>query len=112
MKINDPWLLQPQIVERGAYIDVWMAHTMIVRKKNLTSKTNNKISYTTILCNIPSNINKQTNNYIMQDHAKQGYIFGHLSLIRNLALDISSGVTTMRDLKSCLSKKRDFWSAF
>ena len=49
----------------------------------------------------------------MQDHAKQRYIFGHLSLIRNLALDIPSGVATVRDLeKSAPQKKRDFWSAF
>ena len=40
--------------------------------KILTTKTNNKIN--TPNYNIPSNINKQTNNYIMQDHAKQGYI--------------------------------------
>ena len=44
----------------------------------------------------------------MQDYAKQWYIFGHLSLTRSLALDILSGVATIRDLKSCLSKKRDF----
>ena len=43
----------------------------------------------------------------MQEHAKQRYIFGHLSLIRSLALDIPSGVTTVRDLeKKCPSKKR------
>ena len=42
----------------------------------------------------------------MQDHAKQGYIFGHLSLIRSLALNLPSGVATVRDLKSCLLKKR------
>ena len=43
----------------------------------------------------------------MQDHAKQRYIFGHLSLIQSLALDIPSGVTTVRDLdKKCPSKKR------
>ena len=34
----------------------------------------------------------------MQDHAKQGYTFGHLSLIRILALDIPCGVATMRDV--------------
>ena len=45
-------------------------------------------------------MNKQTNNYIMQDHEKQGYIFGHLSLIWNLALNISSGVATVRDLEN------------
>ena len=33
----------------------------------------------------------------MQDHAKQGYIFGHLSLIRSLALDIPSGFTIVKD---------------
>ena len=43
----------------------------------------------------------------MQDHAKQGYIFGHLSLIRNLALDIPSGVATMRDLEKSIPQKRD-----
>ena len=45
----------------------------------------------------------------MQDHAKQGYIFGHLSLTQSLALDIPSGVTTVRDyqkLGGC-SQKRD-----
>ena len=44
----------------------------------------------------------------MQDHAKQGYIFGHLSLIQNLALDIPSRVATMRDRqKFRVSQKRD-----
>ena len=38
---------------------------------------------------------------------KQRYTFGHLSLIQNLALDIPSGVATMRDRKTwVLSKKR------
>ena len=43
----------------------------------------------------------------MQDHAKQWYTFGHLSLIRSLALDIPSGVATMKDLdeKASLKKK-------
>ena len=44
----------------------------------------------------------------MQDHAKQGYIFGHLSLIRSLALNISSGVATVRDLENASKKKKDF----
>ena len=44
----------------------------------------------------------------MQGHAKQGYTFGDLSLIRNLALDIPSGVATMRDLESASQKKRLF----
>ena len=44
----------------------------------------------------------------MQGHAKQGYTFGDLSLIRNLALDIPSGVTTMRDLESASQKERLF----
>ena len=43
----------------------------------------------------------------MQDHAKQGYTFGHLSLIWNLVLDIPSGVATMRDCKLGASQKRD-----
>ena len=61
---------------------------------------------------ISPDINKQTNNNIMQHHAKQGYIFGHLSLIQSLAFNIPSGVTTMRDLKSCLSKREIFWVLF
>ena len=44
-----------------------------------------------------SNIKKKTNNNIVQDHAKQRYIFGHLSLIRSLAFDIYSRVATVRD---------------
>ena len=40
----------------------------------------------------------------MQDHAKQRYIFGYLSLIRSLALDIPSRVATMKDMSL---KKRD-----
>ena len=43
-------------------------------------------------------MNKQTNNYIMQDHAKQKYIFCHLSLIRNLAFDIPRGAAIVRDV--------------
>ena len=48
----------------------------------------------------------------MQDHAKQKYICGHLSLIRSLALDIPSGVTTVRDCQNlgASEKNRDFWS--
>ena len=42
----------------------------------------------------------------MQDHAEQEYIFGHLSLIRSLALNISSEVATMRDLENASKKKR------
>ena len=45
----------------------------------------------------------------MQDHVKQGYIFDHLSLTQSLALDIPSGVATVRDhqkLEGC-SQKRD-----
>ena len=44
----------------------------------------------------------------MQDHAKQRYIFGHLSLIRSLALDIPSGVATMKDLEEKASLKKRF----
>ena len=36
---------------------------------------------------------------------KEGYTFGHLSLIRNLALNILSGVATVRDRKSASQKK-------
>ena len=49
----------------------------------------------------------------MQDHAKQGYIFGHLSLIRILALDIPSGVATVRDhQKVPLKKEREIFGVF
>ena len=41
----------------------------------------------------------------MQEHAKQRYIFGHLSLIRSLVLDIPSGVATMRDLENGPQKR-------
>ena len=43
----------------------------------------------------------------MQDHAKQMYIFGHISLIWSLALNISNGVATMRDLEKSIPQKRD-----
>ena len=43
----------------------------------------------------------------MQDHAKQWYTFGHLSLIRSLAHDIPSRVATIRDLESSVSQKRE-----
>ena len=42
----------------------------------------------------------------MQDHAKQRYIFGHLSLIRSLALDIPNGVAIVRNLDKSVHKKR------
>ena len=45
----------------------------------------------------------------MQGHAKQGYTFGHLSLIRNLALDIPSRVATVRDHKTF---KKEIWVLF
>ena len=44
----------------------------------------------------------------MQDHAKQGYTFGHLSLIRILALDIPCGVATVRDLDEKRPSKKRF----
>ena len=44
----------------------------------------------------------------MQDHAKQGYTFGHLSLIRILGLDIPCGVATVRDM----SLKLEIWVPF
>ena len=44
----------------------------------------------------------------MQDHAKQGYIFGHLSLIRNLALNIPGRVATVRDLDEKRPSKKRF----
>ena len=91
-----------KIVERGAYIVVWMAHTMTIRE--IFSQPKQTTKYRTPKYNIPSNINKQANNYIMQDHAKQKYIFGHLSLIQNLALDVPSGVATIRDVS--FQKKR------
>ena len=48
----------------------------------------------------------------MQDHAKQGYTFGHLSLIRSLALDIPSGVATVRDLEKKVPLKKEIWVPF
>ena len=48
----------------------------------------------------------------MQDHAKYGYTFGNLSLIRSLALDISNEVTTMRDRKNASKKIERFLSVF
>ena len=73
----------------------------------LTKNTNNKLSYTKISYNILSNINKQSTIpcKIMQT---QRYTFGHLSLIQNLALDIPSGVATVRDLESASQKREIF----
>ena len=48
----------------------------------------------------------------MQDHAKQMYIFGQLSLIRNLALDIPSGVATVRDLDEKRPSKKEIQVPF
>ena len=48
----------------------------------------------------------------MQDHAKQEYIFGHLSLIRSLALDIPSRVATVRDLENASQKREIFLVLF
>ena len=42
----------------------------------------------------------------MQDHAKQGYIFGHFSLTRNLALNIPSEIATVKDRESASQKKK------
>ena len=44
----------------------------------------------------------------MQDHAKQRYILGHLSLIRSLAFNITSRVTTVRDLDKKRPSKMRF----
>ena len=43
----------------------------------------------------------------MQDHAEQRYTFGHLSLIQTLALDIPSGIATVRDLDKKASLKKE-----
>ena len=43
----------------------------------------------------------------MQDHAEQEYIFGHLSLIRNLALDIPSGVAAVKDHQNWVPLKKE-----
>ena len=87
-------------------IVVWMAHTMTIRE--IFSQPKQTTKYRTPKYNIPSNINKQANNYIMQNSAKQRYIFGHLSLIRSLALDIPSEVATVRDLKEKRPSKKRF----
>ena len=61
VKTSDPWLLPPQNCWKGCMHCCLDGTHYDSLGKILTTKTNNKISYTTILCNIPSNINKQTN---------------------------------------------------
>ena len=46
----------------------------------------------------------------MQDYAKQGYTFDHLSLIRNLALDIPSGVAIVKDRQNWVPFKKERFS--
>ena len=53
-------------------------------------------------------MNKQ--QYHAKSCERQGYIVGHLSLTRRLALDIPSGVATVRDNKGAL--KNRFLGAF
>ena len=77
-------------------------HTLGQLGKDFNKQYKQQIPYTKISYNIPSN------NYIMQDHAKQGYIFGHLSLIRSLALNFPSGVATIRALKKKHPSKKRF----
>ena len=50
----------------------------------------------------------------MQNYAKQWYIFGHLSLIWNLALDILRGVAIVRDCPKlgASKKKKDLLECF
>ena len=43
----------------------------------------------------------------MQDYAKQGDTFDHLSLIRNLALDIPSGVAIVKDRQNWVPFKKE-----
>ena len=91
---------------KGVHTLLFEWHTQWQLRKAFNKQYKQQISCTKISFNIPSNINKQTTNNIMQDHAKQRYIFGHLSLIQSLALDIPSGVTTVRDLdKKCPSQQ-------
>ena len=45
----------------------------------------------------------------MQDHAEQRYTFGHLSLIQTLALDIPSGIATVRDCENWGALKKEIW---
>ena len=78
-------------------------HTQGQLGKDFNKQYKQQIPYTKISYNIPSN------NYIMQDHAKQGYIFGHLSLIRSLAINIPSGVAKVRDLEKGASQKREIF---
>ena len=84
-----------------------MAHTMTVKERFSQTMHATKYHTNNILYNISSNINKRTNNNIMQDHVNQGYTFGHLSLIRMLTLDIPSGVATMRELEKSVPQKGD-----
>ena len=89
-----------KIVERGACIVVWMAHTMIVWERFKQPKQ--KTKYHTPEYNIPSNINKQTNNYIAQDHAKTKV---HIwSLKSNTKLSPSLVESPLWEM--CPSKKR------
>ena len=48
----------------------------------------------------------------MQDNAKQRYIFGHLSLIRSLTLDIPNGVATVKDLDKKRPSKKEIREPF
>ena len=43
---------------------------------------------------------------------KQGYTFGHLSLIRSLALDIPSEVATVRDRENLGALKKEICGCF
>ena len=80
MKIGDPGYYHHKLL-KGVHTYCLDGTHYDSSGKLFTHNTNNKIQYNKISYNIPSNINKKTNNYIMQDHAKQRYIFGHLSLI-------------------------------
>ena len=92
---------------KGVHTLLFRWHTLWQLGKDFNNQYKQQIPCTKISFNIPSNINKQTTNNIMQDHAKQMYIFGHISLIWSLALNISNGVATMRDLEKSSPQKRD-----
>ena len=48
----------------------------------------------------------------MQDPAKKGYTFGHLSLTRSLALDVPSGVAIVRDHQNRGALEKEIWVLF
>ena len=106
MKTDDSWLPPPQVVERGACILFgWHTLWQLGKSFNKQYKQQHIIQQNIIQ-------HKQTNNNIMQDHAKTRVHIWSLKSNTKLSPRHPQWSRHYERLRKCLSKKRDFWVLF